>query len=882
MDKRQEIYLGALLHDIGKFYQKADKTYWDKDTKLQRTTIENIDFVCPRFDNKFSHLHAIWTNDFFNIPEIAKKFNELKSNCNVDLDIIFGTAIYHHKPHQDKYHEKIVQIADCWSSASDREPKTEQYESENETKNFKNIKLESIWEHIFVNNQEKTTKEFGVDLKKLNIDNPFPEKFANLKLDYFSYWNDFKSEFLKIKTDSVIAFTETLTYLLKRFTWCITSSAHQNDIPNVSLFDHLKSTAAISQCLYDFFKEKKYGENVDKIKILENDYPLILFCGDITGIQNYIYNISATKAAMSLKGRSFYLQLLTDSIIQKIIDECEVTIGHVVYASGGKFYMVLPNIDKVIKSLLTIESDVIENLRMEKHGELYVCMDWIPFKYKNNSNKYELEYLYDKKDKQKRVFDLGDLWSDLLEKVSQKKTKKYQNQILNNFESFFGKKHTGIEEGGLAQKENICAITGEMGKMERLQKADKEENKENEIYVLPIVKEQIDLGKELKTADYFITFREPKEKSELIIKNYCPLGLKIHNHLFNKDALRMNESDFRFISSADVARVKRINDTDFLRIDNLKGNKASYGFTFYGGNKQAMRNIYEEKTFHELAGLDKDEKNKGEGFHKLGVLRMDIDNLGAIFKDGLKNKTFAAYSTLSFQLDIFFSGYLNTIRNKVEYKDDINIIYSGGDDVFAVGKWDKIIDFAEEIRNEFRKFVCNREDISISAGIALVGGKFPIAKAADLAGEAEHEAKDYPQNRDKKKEDAKKNAICFFGETISWENEFEIVKKIKNDLVEFKDTLSAGFRQKLRQFYIIKNKHKKDTNLKADLSYKWNCAYFIARYLHDKFEDKSKYKNEKDFLDTLKNNLFTNERYYDLAALAARWAELQLRTYEKK
>src|SRR5690554_8003189 len=110
---------------------------------------------------------------------------------------------------------------------------------------------------------------------------------------------------------------------------------------------------------------------------------------------------------------------------------------------------------------------------------------------------------------------------------------------------------------------------------------------------------------------------------------------------------------------------------------------------------------------------------------------MDIDDLGTIFIEGLpeNQRNFATYATLSTQLDLFFSGYLNTIRNQDKFKDWVNILYSGGDDVFAIGRWDKTIEFAIEVRNEFKRFVGNREDITLSAGIAIVGGKYPIAKA---------------------------------------------------------------------------------------------------------------------------------------------------------
>ena len=151
---------------------------------------------------------------------------------------------------------------------------------------------------------------------------------------------------------------------------------------------------------------------------------------------------------------------------------------------------------------------------------------------------------------------------------------------------------------------------------------------------------------------------------------------------------------------------------------------------------------------------------------------MDVDNLGSIFIKGLpeKDKSFSAYSTLSFMLDYFFSGYLNTIREK--YKDDVNILYSGGDDVFAIGRWDKLIEFAADIRKDFAFFV-GRNDISISGGIAIVGENYPIAKAAELAGDAEDKAK--------KDNGAKKNSFNMFGETISWHKEFDYIVEYKEE-----------------------------------------------------------------------------------------------------
>jgi len=245
---------------------------------------------------------------------------------------------------------------------------------------------------------------------------------------------------------------------------------------------------------------------------------------------------------------------------------------------------------------------------------------------------------------------------------------------------------------------------------------------------------------------------------------------------------------------------------------------------------------------------------------------MDVDGLGNIFIKGLSEskRSFAAYATMSFLLDLFFSGYLNTIRNSIKYKDFINILYAGGDDVFALGRWDLLIEFAEDIKKEFAEFI-GRDDISISGGIAIVRNKYPIAKSAELARKAEKASKLYEYKG------KQKNAITFLGETISWEKEYDYVKNLKDEFKRLiNDGMSKGILQKLMEF----GKAKKETN---DLSYKWNTAYYLKR-----FAERFKKNNEIQYflLDKekgLQKTLFINSRSYDLVALAARWAELELK-----
>lgn len=89
------------------------------------------------------------------------------------------------------------------------------------------------------------------------------------------------------------------------------------------------------------------------------------------------------------------------------------------------------------------------------------------------------------------------------------------------------------------------------------------------------------------------------------------------------------------------------------------------------------------------------------GANKLGVLKMDVDNLGLIFSEGLKesydeNLGISRVSALSSQLDMFFSGFVNNIAS--EFK-----VYSK---VFDEDKFDKKELEIQNDNEEIKKVFC--------------------------------------------------------------------------------------------------------------------------------------------------------------------------------
>ena len=875
---RNQIYLAALLHDIGKFYQRADENLFLNGKRNNQTEIGDVSFalaqsICPAKENgRFGYHHVVWTSEFFERKSKQfKALNLLKGTFDplkeTDNNLI-NLSVNHHRPQTPI--QAIVSLADWWSAGIDRtHPQTfEKEEWEDDTKiqwgkeRYKKIPLYSIFNCINEGKLNNVFKLSSLDIEEKNFQ--FPKKIegnlnANDKGLYNQLWKNFFDEFDELPSDSVNGFTESLLYLLKKYTWSIPSNTM--DMANVSLYEHFKTTAAFADCLFSYYSKHEndfnWNNNNKRLTLNKGVFPVLLVGCDISGIQKFIYNISSRKAAQSLKGRSFYLQLLIDSIIQKIIShkDIQATIGHVIYSSGGVFYMLLPNNSEVLNALTEIKAEIENELWNEHKGKIFVNLASVPFAFLTK------EKIIDYKGNTYQSTNLGGLWKRLAEELFKQKNQKFKTLLVENFEEFFSPENEKLTTGGDVK---VCAVTGE-----ELSVSAQNKIENTDCIVGKAVADQVALGKALRDADFLITYKGPKDESKYLNNSLCPKMevVGIDNYLFDQKELTRNNAEFRRITSADVSRVKKLNNINFLNAK-IKGQKVSYGFQFYGGNHQAMDNNHKPKTFEELTQIIPGDTTS-ESY--LGILRMDVDNLGNIFINGLpeKQRTFAAYATLSFQLDLFFSGYLNTIREK--YKDWVNILYSGGDDVFAVGRWQEIIEFTADIRDAFKKFV-GRNDITISGGIAIVNNKFPIAKAAELAGEAEAASKKFKN----------KNAITFLGETVSWDKEYEIVAIYKNNFVDMINShnMSRSILHKLMQFASIQQYNKRMiieyNDFKPDLSYKWNTLYYLKRF-------RDRYKSDGDltaFIKNLEISLFADDgRNYELVSLAARWAELELKFF---
>ena len=203
------------------------------------------------------------------------------------------------------------------------------------------------------------------------------------------------------------------------------------------------------------------------------------------------------------------------------------------------------------------------------------------------------------------------------------------------------------------------------------------------------------------------------------------------------------------------------------------------------------------------------------GIKNWAVLRADVDNLGKIFEGGLgEDRTISRVSNLSSMLSMFFRGWMKKICEGEEYKDKVYAIYSGGDDHFIVGSWDRMPELGKKIYADFRAFTCRNPNITLSAGITIAPSeKYPLYQAADLAREA----------LDKSKGLEEKDGIAFLAMPMKWDMFSGEVTKLKEDL---KRLLEAGVsRALLQKLYVIHDEYESDRYGR----WRWLLAYVIAR-----------------------------------------------------
>lgn len=694
----------------------------EKEILIKGALLHDIGKVCYRAIKKR-----------INHSKLGGDFLEQYLKSNEETERLLNCVRYHHKDYLQKAKldkndlAYIVYEADNIASGMDRR------ENEGEEKGFDpKLNLDSIFSVFYSDKEIQVANKYPLIYKDINKAFNYPRKDISLATNsnYEALLNKIKSHFIT-KDINQISINQLLQIIEEGFSY-VPSSTNRAEVCDISLYVHSKITSAVASCMKLYFDEqqiqdyKKYCFNSGS-KIFRNEKTYLLISGDISGIQDFIYTIPSKGALKTLRGRSLYIDLLLEEFIDEYLEQIGLSRANVLYSGGGHFYILAPNIEDTKKAIDKLQAKMNRWL-MENIGiNLYLAIGTAECS-ANNLMKSEAQ---------------GNLFATVNKKLKDDKTIRYSKD-----EDFLEHIFNVEKENDTAKKEcNICHNL-----VDKLWKYNSDEEIACE-FCLNLYK----LGQDILTQDLVFVISEEKIDG----------GIKI----FGKDKdLYMYAVN---IEDIDMFKGK------ILRIyskNNLLENDLA--IRLYLADYSAKNENDEVMTFDDLA---KSSCKIDKGIKRLGVLRLDVDDLGIAFssgfvsdkdkiEDNLRYATLSRYADLSKDISMFFKVAINKIcagdlTGCVDFEEKafnifgiakapkrkVNIIYAGGDDLFLVGAWDEVLEVAIDINRAFKQFTNGK--LTLSAGMAMFSPTYPISKMAEIAG--------LLVQMSKSKKD--KNSIALFG-----------------------------------------------------------------------------------------------------------------------
>lgn len=517
----------------------------------------------------------------------------------------------------------------------------------------------------------------------------------------------------------------------------IPSSTDRNQVADISLYDHVKMTAAIGTSLFRYLESQGNHDYKDYCFTHGKDHRreknMLFISGDFSGIQKFIYRVPTKGAMRMLRGRSFYLQIVLENVVDEILCRLGLSRANLIYSGGGHFYMLADNSGETIQVLEEAFQKVNDKLLSLYGTSLYLAAGWVPVC---------AEDLMGEKVGEDSIF------RRVNRKVAEKKQVRYspaQVEFMTSEDSPLNIMESGMKECGLCHhslKESLLSdYMAERG------------DNEEKLQVCPQCNGMYYLGKMMidrnpdRESTFFVVLNREEPDSILLPAPFHDQWLKAVTPSEGKEYMR----------DGVIERIYSKNDSTTSEVIATR---------LWVGDYAAR----EDGKILDFADLAERSGGEGEtGICRLGILWADVDWLGAVFMAGLPKTygTLSRYASMSRSLSMFFAGIISHICRKELPKGQrpfylfhekkgsraVHIVYSGGDDIFIAGAWDDLLELSVDLRRAFRSYTNGQ--LSFSAGLGLFSPTYPVIRMASDTGEME--------DRAKKKNDAVKDSLALFG-----------------------------------------------------------------------------------------------------------------------
>lgn len=816
-----DLFLGALLHDIGKFYIRTN---------------DGVLLECIK--NKYgSAAHQFW-GDYF-----------LTTQAGSISGTVLNIVKNHHDYSRNNICEMVVAIADKLS-ASDREKHKAQSVEEIDSSV---MQLISVFCDINLDNQKKKFEEtyYKRPITRNILHFAEKETRAGINEEYAKLFESFKESFSKIYSEygeDKFLFSHYLYHLIENYTFNIPSAYYYNR-PSISLWAHLKTTAAIALALYNQLKSEfsGEGESENRIKkqletilnklsspstVTEDEFPYFtLIKGDVSGIQDFVYDTDMDGASNALKGKSFYISFLMDTIAKFIVAKESLSTANILMCGGGHFYILA---QRETMTRIKDYQEYIDKVMYNAHGsKLSVLLGCVPVSIYDFISKDNKKTTGD--DNHEKTNNISLKFKEVSSAVQAKKTQKYRELINSMGTSFFE------PEEDYANKCPRCS-------RETMPAGDKN--------VCLFCDSFMRIGKELAKKDFLCSSFD--SLSEIKIKGNNNKSIKIQN-VFDVFCCFGRNIDFVGNSYDYQADKKRV----FYTLKK-KDENTIYPALNISTSVPVEETESSDKAIKEIGCIAKASK----GVKTWAVLRGDVDNLGKIFIKGLgDNPPFSKLITLSEEFSVFFTLYLDQIISKNEkWRGNIIVLYSGGDDFCLIGPWSEIPKVAYKIRQDFSKYTHGNPALSISMGLAIAPDiKYPVYRVALTSGENLDNAKSHVHS-----DGSVKNCLAFSEHIVKWDD-YAGLEEIKDKMVELIESKKVS-KALLNIIYNI-TALKEAADRQNEIFKAWRFFYAMKRLMErSRKEVTGKLREiENAMIDKKDNTLYKH------AYLAARWSELEIR-----
>lgn len=434
-----KIIIWAYLHDIWKllwrwwfnrlkndtYYNTAHAQhlkdillYWEDYHKENISKWIEIFFMCE--NNFWKDVAFIWSLHHWN--DLSSNYNNVFSYLKDKNEIDFRKRLC-----------SILYVADNVASL-DRFLENNNIDEKNEKEkdtNIKNIWLWNLFDNIYnFSNDIKNKFEYNaIKIEKLN---KLEQKGKN-NIDFTEIAKEFYDELIVFLTKNKNFYKKNeqemkkniyeLDLICQRYFSLIPSDTFQWKTQDLSLYDHTKIVVNISSILYKkFTRWEKINLTINTQDVLEQKISLIAW--DFPSIQKYIFWWISKQKHISkrLRARSFRIQLLSEAVIEYLLEKLWYTRANVIINAWWKFVIITDSIDeKEVKKLkLSINNFLISNFNNKIYfnlisenldiGNIFANNLWEKYNLKNikisfvklfdklSKNKfssYEKENLYD-------------------------------------------------------------------------------------------------------------------------------------------------------------------------------------------------------------------------------------------------------------------------------------------------------------------------------------------------------------------------------------------------------------------------------------------------------------------------------------------------------